>query len=95
MKIIRAPTRGAPTIGDIVGAFKSLTTVSYTHGIKTYHWPPFRGHLWQRNYYEQIIRDEESLCCVRQYIDENPAHWVIDRENPTALSPKQEDAQWV
>ena len=71
-----------PTIGDIVGAFKSLTTVAYIRGIKTSGWPTFRGQLWQRNYYEHIIRDDEDLNQIRQYIINNPAQWAMDRENP-------------
>ena len=39
-----------PTLGDVMGAFKSVTTVAYTRGVKTSGWPGFRGRLWQRNY---------------------------------------------
>ncbi len=80
----RATTRVAPTLGDIVGAYKSLTTVQYVQGVKTYGWPPFAGRLWQRNYYEHIIRNDESLQRIRQYIVDNPARWPVDRENPLA-----------
>jgi hypothetical protein len=38
--------------------------------------------LWQRNYYEHIIRDEESLNRIREYIVHNPLQWALDRENP-------------
>jgi putative transposase len=38
--------------------------------------------LWQRNYYEHIIRDEEELNRIRQYITDNPARWDDDPENP-------------
>ena len=38
--------------------------------------------LWQRNYYEHIIRDERSLCRIRQYIKNNPINWETDRNNP-------------
>ena len=80
----RATTRVAPTLGNVVGAYKSLTTMEYTRGVKTLHWPPFEGRLWQRNYYEHIIRDGESLNRLRQYITDNPAQWAFDRENPVA-----------
>jgi putative transposase len=47
------------------------------------------GHpVWQRNYYEHIIRDEKSLYQIRQYIRNNPAHWDIDEENPMNTSPR-------
>jgi putative transposase len=78
-----------PTLGDIVGAFKSLTTDLYIHGIKQSGWPPFRGRLWQRNYYEHIVRDDESLNRIRQYILDNPANWASDRENPQTVRPKE------
>jgi REP-associated tyrosine transposase len=81
-----------PTLGDIVGAFKSLTTDLYIHGVKQSGWPPFRGRLWQRNYYEHIIRDDESLHRIRQYILDNPANWASDRENPQAVRPKEKSA---
>ena len=38
--------------------------------------------IWQRNYYEHIIRDEEALNNIRQYIFNNPINWVEDKENP-------------
>ena len=52
----RAGTRPAPTLGDIVGVFKSITTHQYTDGARQKDWPPFNKKLWQRNYYEHIIR---------------------------------------
>jgi REP element-mobilizing transposase RayT len=38
--------------------------------------------VWQRNYYEHIIRNEAALNSIRQYIDANPINWALDRENP-------------
>ena len=70
------------TLGRIVQAFKSITTHQYIHGVKQNAWPPFPGKLWQRNYYEHIIRDESSLHHIRQYIMDNPVKWEFDRENP-------------
>jgi len=87
-----ATTRVAPTVGDIVGAFKSITTVRYIHGVKHYGWLPFRGRLWQRNYFEQIIRNDETLNRIREYILNNPLQWALDRENPAVVTPEPEDA---
>ena len=84
----RAPTRGAPTVGDVVGAYKSVTTVEYTRGVRALDWPPFRRRLWQRNYYERIVRDDAFLDRVRRYILDNPAQWGSDRENPIAARPR-------
>ena len=79
---IRATTRVAPTLGRVVGAFKSLTTVEYVRGVRARGWAPFRGRLWQRNYYEHIVRGDKSLERIEQYILDNPANWYLDKENP-------------
>ena len=44
---------------------------------------------WQRNYYEHVIRKDESLNRIRQYIQNNPGSWQIDRENPAATNPER------
>ena len=76
----RATTRVAPTIihtiGDIIGAFKSLTTHEYITGVKYNEWKPFNKRLWQRNYYEHIIRNENELIKIREYIKLNPLYHV-------------------
>ncbi len=77
-------TRDVPTLGDVIGAFKSLTTVEYIRGVKQLGWAAFRGRLWQRNYYEHIIRDERALERIRRYIADNPRRWELDREHPAA-----------
>jgi len=78
------PHRVAPTLGDIVNWFKTMTTNQYIHGVKQNGWPPFPGRLWQRNYYDHIIRNENELNHFRRYIADNPANWQIDKENPNA-----------
>ena len=78
----RATTRVAPTLGGVVGAFKSLTTVEYVRGVRARGWTSFRGRLWQRNYYEHIVRDDKSLGRIEPYILDNPANWSLDQENP-------------
>ena len=40
------------------------------------------GRIWQRNYYEHVIRNEDELRKVRQYIENNPAKWAYDKYNP-------------
>ena len=85
--LVAAPTHAQsvhlqPALGAIIGAYKSLTTVEYTRGVKTMKWTPFRRRLWQRNYYEHIIRNEDALKHIRQYIISNPGQWDSDKENP-------------
>jgi putative transposase len=74
-----APTMSLP---GVVHRFKSLTTARYRWGVHNGGWPPFPGRLWQRNYHEHVIRNDEDLNRVRQYIVDNPAHWERDPENP-------------
>ncbi len=89
-----APKRVAPTIGSIVGAFKSTATHEYTLGVKNQGWPPFPGRLWQRNYYEHIIRNEAALKRIREYIATNAARWETDRENPQRKDEDEFD-RWL
>jgi len=75
----------APTLGEMVRAYKAVST----RLIKQAGTPAF---AWQRNYYEHVVRDEESLNRIRQYILDNPARWAFDHENPAAKTPEPEDA---
>jgi REP element-mobilizing transposase RayT len=75
----------APTLGEIVRAYKAAST----RFIRQAGIPNF---AWQRNYYEHVVRSEESLNRIRQYIVENPARWEFDRENPAATAPEPEPA---
>src|SRR3990170_2514129 len=79
----QAMTGGDPAV---VGAgFKPAPTV-----------PPINAHrnapgvaVWQRNYYERIIRDEESLSRIRQYIPGNLLQWSNDAENPERIEARR------
>lgn len=48
------------------------------------HYPNIRLKVWQRNYYERIIRNENELNEIRKYIKDNPLKWSVDQENMTA-----------
>jgi len=73
-------------LGDVVHRFKTMTTKRYTDGVKQKGWPAFPGKLWQRNYYERVIRDDQELSAIRQYIAGNPAQRVTDADNPSLRS---------
>ena len=73
-----APTAGK-TVGDMMDAFKSISTVEYINGVKTMNWQRFNGKLWQRDYYEHIIRNEQSYETISNYIIDNPAKWNEDK----------------
>jgi putative transposase len=84
-----APTR--LSLADVVHRFKTMTTKRYTDGVKQNGWPPFKGKLWQRNYYEHIIRNETSLHKIRQYVMDNPKTWTTDQLNPQCPSSAKDD----
>jgi type I restriction enzyme S subunit len=70
------------SLPDVVRRFKTMTTRKYAEGVKQDSWPPFRGKSWQRNYYEHIVRNDEELSSIREYVLNNPRRWPLDRENP-------------
>ncbi len=42
------------------------------------------SRVWQRDYYEHVIRNEQDLNRIREYISNNPAMWPSDEDNPAA-----------
>ena len=76
----RAGLKPAPTqhgLPEIIRAFKTfsgrrINALRNTTGVP----------VWQRNYYEHIIRGESELTRIREYIANNPMQWELDRENP-------------
>jgi REP element-mobilizing transposase RayT len=67
----------APTLGDVIRTFKSISTIQVNRLLTRTGQP-----LWQRNYYEHIIRNETGLDSIRAYIAMNPQNWMMDEENP-------------
>ena len=73
--------KGRKTLGRLVGAFKTVSTkrINIVRGSP--------GEiLWQRNYYERVIRDDRELNLIREYIEGNPAKWDTDEENPNVVA---------
>ncbi len=67
----------------IIQWYKTMTTNEYIRNVKNLKWRPFDGKLWQRNYYEHIIRNRSELNRIRLYILNNPIKWKIDKNNPS------------
>jgi len=67
------------SLGDLICDFKSLTTRDFIEGVKDKGWPRFDKRIWQRNYFEHIIRNEKSLFKIAEYIENNPAKWHEDK----------------
>ena len=85
--VCRGGSRTAPTgrrkpLGRLIGAFKTVSTKR----INEKHQTP-GDRLWQRNYYERIVRNTDELNRIRRYIIDNPAQWDRDRNNPHAHQP--------
>jgi len=84
-----APRFGRPVVSSLatfIRSFKSATTRSIN---QLRHSPGLS--VWQRNYYEHVIRDDTSLDRIRQYILSNPLRWDMDRENPVRTATDEFD----
>ena len=76
------PRLVAGSLGAVIAQFKSMVTKkSRAIGLQV--------PVWQANYHEHLIENEESLDCIQEYIDTNPLRWHLDREN---LSKVGEDS---
>ncbi|MDP1633511.1 MAG: hypothetical protein Q8L69_02360 [Gallionellaceae bacterium] len=73
-----APTGVGTSLSGVVQWFKTMSTNEYIRGVKQNGWQPFPAKLWQRNYYEHIIRDEDSYLKIAEYIQTNPQGWQMD-----------------
>ena len=72
-----APTVKRHGLSEIIRGFKTFSSRRINEMRET----PSRP-VWQRNYYEDIIRNDDELNRIREYIQNNPANWETDRENP-------------
>ena len=72
------PSMKPRSLSSLIVGFKSATTKQINKLRRTPGSP-----VWQRNYYEHIVRSEASLQHIRQYIDINPLQWQIDQLHPS------------
>jgi len=84
-----AKRAGPHLTGTIINGFKAAVTrrIRALNGIA-------QEPVWQRNYYEHIIRNERSLDAIREYVANNPANWASDRENPMSVRPTRAMPDW-
>lgn len=80
-----SPLRKSVKLSRMIQWFKTMTTNEYIRNVKQNDWPPFNKRLWQRNYYEHIVRDENKLNQIRKYIIDNPLKWDLDDNNPNNM----------
>ena len=74
----RADMESAPTVSTMIQSFKRHTTLQYIKMVKNNTLPPFNKRIWQRNYYEHIIRDDVDYNRIATYIINNPLTWDDD-----------------
>lgn len=67
---------GAP-LPEMIKWFKTQTTNDYIKGVKNGRFPAFDKHLWQRGYFEHVIRNDIDFYEKRKYISENPIRWAV------------------
>ncbi len=81
MRIMNGRENRAPTLGQIIAYFKYQTTKQYNDSVGAGFSSPNNRYikLWQRNYYEHIVRDERDLNRIREYIQDNPKNWHRDK----------------
>jgi len=77
----RARGTAKGSLPAVVQSFKSASTRS-ANRIRTTPGRP----LWQRGFYERVIRSDEELNQLRRYIEDNPLRWALDQENPSRTS---------
>ena len=76
--IERADMESAPTISQIIQSFKRYSTVEYVKLVKDGTVPPFDEKIWQRSFYDHVIRDEKGYLKIWNYIEGNPSRWEED-----------------
>lgn len=71
--LIEVRKRTEYSISDVIGVFKSITSVKYILGIADHNWQSFEGKLWQPSFHDRIIRNVMELQRIQAYINQNPA----------------------
>lgn len=59
--------------------YKTMTANAYIRAVKADILPPHEKHVWQRGYYDYVVRGEKDYLEIWQYIDNNPAQWREDK----------------
>jgi hypothetical protein len=80
-------------LSNIVGAFKTTAAsrINMLRGV-------IGVHVWQKSFYDRIVRNDHELECIHKYIQHNPVKWAEDPDNPSsskyALRAKSIDDYW-
>lgn len=83
----RRPTKGS--VSSIVGSYKAAVSLEI-NAVRGIGGPA----VWQRNFYDHMMRNERDLLRIQQYIIDNPARWAFDRDNPRGSPDEREHSFW-
>ena len=79
--IVRIRERHAGrSLQAIMAFFKTMTTNAYIRGVKEGKLPAFDKKLWQKSYYDHVIRNQNDYNEVWEYIENNPRKWLLIHE---------------
>ena len=78
---------GTTELSSLIRRFKTLSTSRAVRAAVSEGRSLPRGRVWQRSYYEHVIRNDYSLERIRDYVGSNPLRWSLDRENPESVDP--------
>lgn len=87
---VGADSISAPTVVEIVQAFKRYSTIEYIHLVKQGAAEPFEKYVWQRSFHDHIVRTEDDFRMIAEYIQNNPRRWEEDCFHPTKNPPTKE-----
>ena len=67
------------TVSDVIRWFKAMTSNAYSRGARAGQWPRCGTRLWQRGFFDHVVRRNRTLWVIQRYIIENPRRWKKDR----------------
>jgi len=79
MIIVITERHAGRSLQDVMRFFKTMTTNEYIRCVKNGCLKPFDKKLWQKSYYDHVIRNRQDYDEIWQYIENNPAKWEEDR----------------
>jgi putative transposase len=70
------------SLSRVIQVFKSICTNEYIRGVQKQRWEKFDQSIWQKSFYDHVIRNDQDLLRIQEYIVNNPLQWAMDEEHP-------------
>ncbi len=83
-------SNGAYELKVVMNWLKSYLTVLYCRGVHAGLYPPYNKQLWQRDYYDVVVRNDRAFVFIENYIHGNPLRWVYDKMNDLSAEEKDD-----